>query len=150
GAEWNGWMSLDDLPHSVNRRDGLEISANSSIARLSRLRQLLSVTQPLDVSALARFQTDSASWNASMLVPLLDRVRSERTDIEAARARLLKWDQNLSVDSADAGVYVAWEQALSRLLVGRRIEPALAEELGLRMKEHLVAVLINPSRVWFD
>jgi penicillin amidase len=149
-SEWNGWATLDELPHDVNPRDGLEIAANSSTARLSRLRELLGAAPRFDVPALAGFQTDSSSWNAAMLVPLLAYVRSNRDDVERARTRLFRWDRNLSVDSGEAALYVLWERELRHLWVRPRVPAALADELADRASEGFVPALLTPSRVWFD
>lgn len=148
--EWDGWRTVDEMPHAFNPVDGRVISANANRSRVNRLGELLKGAGAFSVEDFKRFQRDVLAWNATMLVPLLARVHADRADVEQVRQRLLAWDKRLSAESADAMVYVAWERALERLLVRQRIEPALAGEFDARAGSVLVPALTRPSRVWFD
>jgi penicillin amidase len=148
--EWSGWRSLDDLPHAVEPASGYLASANSSRARIERLRDVLGRPRSLSTADSARLQRDVRAWNADRLVPLFARLRSDRDDVEQVRERLLRWDREVSTDSIEAAVYVTWEGLAGRMLMESRIPGALADEFAARNAEMLVPALVDPSRVWFD
>src|SRR5205823_1298635 len=102
------------------------------------------------VDDFERLQHDSLAWNATELVPLLARARSDRRDVEDARGRLLEWDRRLTVDSDVATLYALWERHLLRGLVKRQIDSALLDEFAARARSVLVPALTKASRAWFS
>jgi penicillin amidase len=72
---------------------------------------------------MARLQTDELSIPARQLVPLLRDLRIEDARLDSLRRRLLVWDHRLGRESVEAGVYVAWENALRRLTYERMVRP---------------------------
>jgi penicillin G amidase len=148
--EWRGWLTLDDLPHAFNPRGGDVAVANGNVARLNRLRDELAARPTFAADDFRRLQHDVLAWNAQRLVPLLDGVRADRSDVEGARQRLLAWDKRLSASSSAATLYVLWERSLFRALASARLDPALVDEYLSRAPNVLVPALIRPSRVWFE
>lgn len=148
--EWDGWLSLDELPHAFNPPSGHVTSANGSAPRVSRLAHVFGATRTFDIEGFKRLQHDVVATSAERLVPLLDRVRADREDVEGARRRLNAWDRRMAADSAAATIYATWERRLFRLLAARRLERALGEEFVTRAGAALVAALTRPSRTWFD
>jgi penicillin amidase len=147
--EWQGWRSPEDRSSSVDPRSGYVASANDNIARLRRLEQVFRSSSTFAIDDFERLQHDTLAWNAGRLVPLLARVRSERTDVEDARNRLLQWDRRLTVDSDAATLYVLWERQLLRELAATRIAPELVDEFVARARDVLVPSLTKPSPPWF-
>ena len=86
--EWDGWRTLDDLPHADNPASGYVASANCSRARTERLRDVLrrASPDPFSTADSVRLQHDVRAWNADRLVPLFARLRSQRDDVEQLRA----------------------------------------------------------------
>jgi penicillin amidase len=165
--EWQGWRTLDELPHELNPDAGFLATANHNTlgsgsppnigysswsvpARINRIREVLSGRRALTIDDLARLQHDPTPWNAEQLVPLLQPLSFKDAKTEQARTMLLAWDRRLTQDSAAAALYVFWEQALFRQLVESRLDPALAAEYIQRVETHvLVPTLTKPPTVWF-
>lgn len=148
--EWDGWLSMDQLPHSFNPSSGHVISANRSAARVRRLEQVFGGTRKFDVNAFARLQRDVVATNAERIVPLLARLRAPSADVDRARGRLNAWDRRMTGDSTAATVYVAWEEAVIRLVAAGRIQDALVDEFVARHRAVLIDAVVAPSRLWFD
>ena len=165
--EWNGWRTLDELPHALNPDAGFLATANhntlgpesppnigysswSAPARINRIREVLAGKTALTVDDFARLQHDPTPWNAEQLVPLLQPLAFKDASTEQARLLLLKWDRRLTRDSAAAALYVAWEQALFRQLIESRLDSTLAAAYMRRVETHvLVPTLTNPPAAWF-
>ena len=165
--EWQGWRTLDELPHELNPGAGFLATANHNTlrtgtlpnigysswsvpARINRIRQVLSASNNLTVEDLARLQHDPTPWNAEQFLPLLQPLSFKDATTEEARTMLLAWDRRLTQDSAAAALYVAWEQALFRQLIESRLDPTLAKDYIQRVETHvLVPTLTKPSAVWF-
>jgi penicillin amidase len=148
--EWSGWRTVDDLPHLSDPASGYLASANSSRARIERLREVLAAPRAFSTADSVRLQHDVRAWNADRLVPLFARLRSNRDDVEQLRERLLRWDHEVSIDSMEAAVYVTWERLVRRMLIERRVPGPLVDEFVARRANMLVPALVQPSRVWFD
>ena len=165
--EWQGWRTLDDLPHELNPGAGFLATANNNTlgsvsppnigysswtppARIRRIREVLGGRNGLTVDDLARLQHDATPWKAEQLVPLLQALSFKDAATEQARTSLVTWDRRLTRDSAAATLYVAWEQALFRQLVEPHLTPALATDYIQNVETHvLVPALTNPSAAWF-
>jgi penicillin G amidase len=149
--DWRGWRGLEDLPHAsgdeAERR--VAFAANENVARTNRLREIFGRERTFAVDDLKATQHDTTSWNAEQLVPLLDRLHSDRDDVDRARRRLLDWDRRVSADSSAATLYVYWEETLLRKLAEKRVPALLLDSYVARA--HLdVTALTRPSRAWFD
>jgi penicillin amidase len=147
--EWAGWQAPDRAPSRIEPQAATVASANSR-ARLNRIIEGLKHPSTHRVDGFRKLQHDTLSWNAGQLVPLLAALRAERPAAEDARSRLLGWDRRVASGSAEASIYVRWEEALLKLLVARRVPPHLADEFAARAGELLVPALVSPSRTWFD
>jgi penicillin amidase len=157
GTEWTGWRTRDELSPGADRGErgagdtgGYVASANGNRARTERLRSVLGSGTLSSVEAFERLQHDVRAWNAERLLPLFQRLRLERADVEEARQQLLAWNREVTANSAGATLYVAWERLARRMLVASRVPAALVDELVLRTPNLLVPALTAPSRVWFD
>jgi penicillin amidase len=149
--DWRGWRTADELPHEHGKEAArrVAIAANRNIARTNRLLEILGGDRTFTVDDLKTSQHDTTSWNATQLVPLLERVRPGRDDVDQARRRLLAWDRRVSADSPVATLYVYWEEALLRKLAERRLPMPLLEGYLARARLD-VTTLTRPSRAWFD
>jgi penicillin G amidase len=149
--DWRGWRKLDALPHesgkAAERR--VAIAVNQNVARMNRLLEILEGDRKFTVDDLKASQHDTTSWNAARLVPLLERVRPGRNDVDEARRRLIAWDRRVSADSPVATLYVYWEEALLRKLAERHVPAPLLDAYLSRARLD-VKTLTRPSRAWFD
>jgi penicillin amidase len=147
-VDWEGWTPSGSLAGTDDPPSGFVASANESLARTNRIAETLGMGT-LDVEAFKRLQHDVHAWSAAQLVPLLASVRSEHPEVEQARQRLLGWKRQIAVDSKEATVFVAWERALLRMLVARRLPQPVASEFVGHV-DSVVPLLVRPSRAWFD
>jgi penicillin amidase len=153
--DWDGWRGLDDQPHASASAGtdsvgaGYVASANGNHARTARLQEALSAGS-LSVQDFANLQHDVKAWNATRLVPLFARLRSDRSDVEQARRQLLDWNRQVSGDSVSATIYVTWERLVREMLAASRVPAVLVDEFVSRTTNMLVPALTLPSRLWFD
>jgi penicillin amidase len=148
--QWRGWRSLDTLPHeTLPRGGGTLVSANESLARTSRLRELLDGQPVSTIDDFKRFQLDTVAWTARQLLPLLAPLRASRDATERARQQLLRWDGQIGANSDTAALYVFWEDALARQLVEGLLPSQLRDAYVARAGLPLRA-LTAPSRQWFE
>ena len=135
--EWDGFMPLEAMPHSLNPACGWVASANErnvespqgfeigyewlEASRAQRIADVLSQDAPHDLAATQALQTDVVSLPARRLRPLVERARSDDPHFLRAQKLLLDWDERLTVDSAAA--------ALSEIWFTTRLRPALLAAL---------------------
>jgi penicillin amidase len=145
---WNGWLGAGGMSHA-DARDGIVVSANDSVARTARIREVLAAGGAVDLDAMGRLQHDVLAWNAEQLIPHLEGLHASDASVERARQSLVSWDRRLTIDSPVAGLYTAWEAMLRQLLVEHRLPPDLRNDIGARLPS-IVPLLEEPTRTWFD
>lgn len=161
--EWDGYLPIAAKPHVVNPAEGYFATANNQLTppdypymdaigfqwsdpwRWLRAVEVLGSGRRFTLQDMALLQTDELSIPARTLVPLLEGVTPRDRSVEAARRRLLSWDHVLGKESVEAGVYVAWERALSRLANRRFIPDEVRPHVGRVMLRTLVAWLLSPD-----
>lgn len=128
--EWDGYLPIKELPHTLNPEAGYFASANNELIpddyphrnavgwswsdpyRWARVNEVLASGRKLNMGDMMRLQTDVLSIPARTLVPLLEPVAAADPMVERARRALLDWDYRLEPESVAAGIYVAWERRL--------------------------------------
>jgi penicillin amidase len=148
--DWRGWAPYEGQPSAVNPREGYVRSANDSRVRRDRIAERLSVEAPHSVESTTRLQFDVYASDANRIAALLEPLRAERADAEAARRELVSWDRQFRADSRAARTYLAWERVLLRRLAARRLPSELVEMAVARFRHALVSALLQPSGAWFD
>jgi penicillin G amidase len=163
--EWNGWFTLDDLPHVSNPASGWAATANNNTlppgekkpigyewsdpARINRIREVLMSREQFDVAAFEQLQHDAVPWNAEQLVPLLARVHTDDADVDRVRQQLLRWNKHMNRASPEAMIYAAWEEKLVGTLIADKLSGPLASEFIARGGDWLVPALTSASPIWF-
>jgi penicillin amidase len=145
--EWQGVSSASAGPDRHGR--DYVVSANDDIARTRRIDAVLSSPSSFGLDDFRRLQHDTLAWNAEQLVPLLAPLRSDRADVDNARARLLAWDRRIAADSVEATLYVLWERAMLRRLAQGKLDSSLVDDFLAHEKAVLVPAITRPSSVWF-
>jgi penicillin amidase len=154
--EWDGFLRLDQMPCAVNPPDGFVYSANEANvpqdfddedgvigyewlekSRALRIRDVLSRDTRHTIDASAALQTDTFSWPAHRLRPLIAQL-SPPAGSKAAKARelLLAWNGELGADSV-AG-------ALSELWFTWHLKPKLFESM---VPDKMLRALLAPGDV---
>jgi penicillin G amidase len=126
--EWDGYLPILDLPHSVDPPRGWLASANQDNLppgypfavgfqwtdpfRFNRIGEVLSSGRQFSMTDMMQLQQDEVSLPARSLVPLLRGLKPGQRGTVQAIELLLSWNFVLSRDSVPAAIYVAWERAL--------------------------------------
>jgi penicillin amidase len=119
--EWQGYLSLDDLPQAFNPEDGWLATANHWVAtpdyphyiggdvenpcRARRVVDLVTSKPVLDADDFARFQRDTFSLPAESFVQHLRKLEPQNEVEDRALSFLREWDACLDVDSVAASIY---------------------------------------------
>ena len=161
--EWDGFLEIIQKPSVTNPAEGFVATANNDLVprdyphmdaigfewadpfRWARASELLASGRRHSVADMARMQTDELSIPARRLVPLLRDLRVPDARTDSLRNRLLRWDLVLARESAEAGLYMAWENALRVLVYERMVRPVergYVRSLGLT---RIVSWLVAPS-----
>jgi penicillin amidase len=169
--EWDGFLPIAEKPHAVNPGAGYFATANNDLTpivyggprqedyehwnaigfewsapyRWLRAVEVLASGRRFDLADMMALQTDELSIPARTLVPLLDHVESGEPRVEDARRLLLDWDFVLDARSVAAGVYVAWERALTRRAARRMVPERAREWLGSPPMTEIVERLRVPD-----
>lgn len=149
---WDGYLSLDELPHVYNPPDGIVATANNrpfgddyphaigvdwcDAFRIGRIAELLRAKPKHDVASMARVQLDVTSVAAREILArwgvLLKGAEPLDPLERAALPRLLGWDGELCVESPAAAIYETMKVKLLRLLYGPQMGELVDVYLGER------------------
>ena len=139
--EWDGYLPIKAKPHVVNPPEGYFATANNDLIprdyahmdaigfswadpyRWARVSEVLDGGRRMSVADMMRLQTDELAIPARQLVPLLEDLTAAEPRTEEARRRLLAWDYVLDKRSVEAGIYVAWENALRQAVTQQVVPP---------------------------
>ena len=145
--EWDGYLPIKAKPNVVNPSEGYFATANNDLIprdypymdavgfdwsdpfRWLRIVEVLGSGQRFSVADMMQLQTDELSLPARQLTPLLLDLTADDRRVEEARRMLVSWDHVLDKASVAAGIYVAWEAQLRRM-VNQRLVP---QGMGLTM-----------------
>jgi penicillin amidase len=138
--EWDGFLSVDDLPHSYNPPEGFIATANnrtiaadekkaigyewSAPDRVNRITEVLRAKSKVTMEDMERLQHDEVSLPAREFVKLLPAFAPEM---------LRKWDGNLSADSASAALY----EVTIRRLRPKVISTMVPANIARAMQSHV-------------
>ena len=160
--EWDGFLPIKAKPHVVNPPEGHFATANNDLIprdygymdaigfewadpyRWARVSEVLGSGRRMSVMDMMRLQTDELAISARQLVPLLDDLAAMDARVEQARRRLLAWDHVLDKRSVEAGIYVAWENALLQAVAQRVVPPEGRELIGGVPLTRVLAWLVSP------
>jgi penicillin amidase len=174
GYEWKSFIPFSELPSVYNPAQGYVVTANQAVIgpayprfltsdwaygyRAERIRELLdSAGGKLDVTEVARMQTDSRNGMASTLVPLLLNTRVSGATGKA-QALLRGWDFQQPADGepgsaqARSSAAAAYYNAVWRHLLARLFDELPADRRpdgDDRWFEVVRALLDDPASPWW-
>ena len=146
--EWDGYLPIKAKPSTFNPPEGFFATANNNLTpndypyfdaigyswsdpyRWARASEVLGSGRRHSMSDMMALQTDVLSIPARVIVPLLEHVRSADRNAERARVRLMDWDFRLDDGSVEAGIYVAMERQLQRMMRDLLVPQEVREHLG--------------------
>lgn len=174
GVAWNGSVDATTLPRLLNPESGYITSSNNLVDRAfgplitndwaapwraTRLKQLLSKAEGVDLDAMQAMQNDRYSVAADMLLAGIDgaitlgRSREEERQWAGKLEALKNWDR--IVDHRPiVSYYQAFEQAVwRRTFVDEMEEPLFNkfyEWAGAEKHAGIYALLDDPTNKWWD
>jgi penicillin amidase len=128
--DWQGFSSLEELPHAKNPAEGFLVTANEDLSHLGavpcqnatmadyraeRIRSLIAGQATLDTEACQRIQYDTYSLQAERF---MQRLRPLLPDSEAGRA-LAGWDCRYDGGSIGASLFERFYSELTLIVIGR-------------------------------
>ena len=145
--EWSGFVPTAELPHQFNPPAGFVATANHKMIpaaypykvgyswappyRFQRITQVLQQAEggdKLDVEALKQLQSDVRSLPALQLIDLL-RATVGREKLNAGADLLLRWNAEVTRDSAAAALYEVWLQIVTRKTMTLAVQPEVRSML---------------------
>ncbi|WP_338692505.1 penicillin acylase family protein [Bradyrhizobium sp. 26S5] len=125
--EWQGFLSLDELPKLYQPKQGFIATANqmnlpadypvnerrvgfewSDSARWQRITEVLQANSKVTLADAMALQNDDTGMLARRLVALLKPLSSDDANVKKGLDLLQAWDARDAADSAAAAVYEVW------------------------------------------
>jgi penicillin amidase len=144
--EWIGFVPFEEMPHALNPKEGIIISANHRLLppeksrhnlgqlwrngyRAERIRQLLTDQTALSMADCRRIQLDKLSLPGLQLVALLGDLQVSHPDAQLALSLLRQWDGSLSPESVGGTIYHVLVRELAPAVLAQRVPPGLLPAL---------------------
>ena len=164
---WQGFIPFDELPYGFNPSSGYIIAANNAVVgtdypyliadfwdygyRAQRVEQLiLAAGGPIDSAYYRQMQADSVNLGALEIIPALSSLEFSDAGTASLRDRLLTWDGNQSVDSAEAALFNTFWMQLLKTTFNDELPEAYwpsGNSLWYVVVENL---LTDPESAWWD
>ncbi|MGY4233731.1 penicillin amidase [Bradyrhizobium sp. USDA 4449] len=125
--EWQGFLSLDELPKSYQPKQGYFATANhmnlpadypvnerrvgfewSDSARWQRITEVLAANNKVTLADAMDLQNDDTAMMGRRLVKLLQPLTSDDAKVRQGLDLLKRWDARDAADSAAAAVFEVW------------------------------------------
>lgn len=161
--EWAGFLPILEKPHVTDPPQGFWATANNMLVpkgyphrdavgwlwsdpyRAARATEVLASGRRLSLRDMMDLQMDYTSIPARILVPLLRAVKPDDPRVEAARQRLLGWDDVLLPSSVAAGLYVAWERRIMNAAAKAFVPAAIQDYLPELSMSKVSGWLLSPD-----
>jgi penicillin amidase len=159
--EWNGYLPIKDLPHSLNPSEGFFATANqynvpdgyphtvgflwTDPYRFSRLQEVLGSGRKFTLTDMMELQHDFLSLPARTLIPLLKGLKATTEKAEKARQKLLSWNCVMDADSIEATIYQSWQRRLARNVWNLYIPEEARAIFPVRSLKKMVDMLSAPN-----
>lgn len=144
--DWQGYVPLDELPHTYNPPEGYIATANNRVVgdnyrhfigssfaapyRALRIHELINAKPQLSPDDVAAIQADITSAQARELLPKLLEIQPQSDRAKAALELLRRWDGAMRGESAEAAIYAAWYQAIPSTIISDELGADLMDSYG--------------------
>ena len=118
--------------------------------RAQRIETLIEASERHTVSTMQAMQGDNYEINADVLLPYLARLTVEDPAVRTARDRLLAWDRQMDMDSAEAALYAALWARLVTLLFDDQLAGVLQTDGNNNVPRAVEILLERPDSPWWD
>jgi penicillin amidase len=160
--EWQGYLSLDDLPQAYNPEAGWLATANHLVVdgsyphflsgdlenpcRARRVVDLITSKQDLSADDFARFQRDIYSAQAERLSRHLVEIEPANEEERRALEYLAKWDHQMESHSVAASIYQVTRLRALVLTFGPHLGDLIDDYVGLDTITPLAATTLYHGR----
>ena len=164
--EWDGYLPIIEKPHKKNPANGFFATANQNVIprdykkwdaigfswsdpyRGQRLNQVLSENDSLTMKDMKDLQVDVTSLPAKKLIPYLDNI-DLNVELREFRDILKNWDYRLTPNSAEASIYVFWENKIKEEAINAFVPIKARPYLSSIQLKRIIEIVDNPTENFF-
>ena len=167
--DWLGWVSYDELPHSLRPESGRLVNANNRPMPLDyphliaatfpesyraerigqRLDTLLGLGTGASVADMAAIQLDTRSAMARDVLPLLlDLAVLDDENGQRALDLLSDWDGTMDRNRSEPLIFLTWLEAIKRTVLADELGTAYDSFRGPRVR--LIRSILTDRQHWCD
>jgi penicillin amidase len=162
--EWNGFLTGDELPISLNPAKGWFATANemnlpqgypaearkvsfewNDRSRIDRIDEVLAANAKVSVADSMALQTDSHAAISYRLTALAAHLTSADPQVTDALARLKAWDHDETLGSVATTIYEVWAVKHLGAAVIDRLAPAAKSQIGTPALDAILTTLEHPG-----
>ncbi|MCS6851471.1 MAG: penicillin acylase family protein [Gemmataceae bacterium] len=164
--EWQGFLSLDDLPQRVDPPEQYLATANHNILppgysreisyewappfRFLQIKRRLEAKPRFDLEDMKSIQHDNTSIPGQVLARLLAKVEITDPELKPYADLMRQWDGVLSVDAAAGPLYGFWLRELTKSFYQPHVPERLMDFVGSRGGVvPMLQALEGPDARWF-
>ena len=163
--EWEEYLPILEKPNTLNPESGFFATANQNVTpksytnwdaisfiwsdpyRGDRINEVLESGKKFNIEQMKSLQTDYHSIPASILVTYLKDVEFKH-ELEKEAINLLQgWNFELTKNSIEAGIYVAWERQIMDNANAVFVPEEINDLVSLQLKT-IINFLQNPYKSW--
>lgn len=168
--EWKGFLTVDQLPQTLNPAKGWFASANemnlppdypnatrkvgfewTDRSRIDRIESVLAQPEKMTLARSMALQNDQVSTLARRLVALVKPLATDDPDLAPALKLLAGWDGRETVDSPAAALFEVWVSAYLGKAAVDRVTPVTARTVvGQGTPDAVVSYLETPAAPFRD
>jgi len=118
--------------------------------RAQRIYRLIEKLAPHTTATYRAMQGDEVFLSAEEVLPWLEKLRIDDTELAGARDWLLKWDRRFAEDSPQAALYGTFWKSLTARVFQARLGEAAKSDAGDKEMWAISLLLRRPGDKWWD
>lgn len=118
--------------------------------RAQRIYRLIDKLAPHTAATYRAMQGDEVFLSAEEVLPWLEKLRIDDTELAGARDWLLKWDRRFAEDSPQAALYGMFWKSLTARVFQARLGEAAKSDAGDKEMWAISLLLQRPGDKWWD
>ncbi len=163
---WQDFIPFEDLPRAFNPSEGYIATANNRMVgddypyfisyhyapgyRAQRIVDLIQSQETIDIPYIQHMHGDNANLFAEAIAPYLQALSLNRPEVAQSRDRLLTWDGQQGMDSAEAAYFEAFVYHLIPTIFEDELRDLAPSVDGSNSLKQVEKILPNPTAHWWD